>query len=454
MDGRISQLGTEIGRFDLTGFLRPELKSPAFFSVRNSSLSCRIKMDKPVFWFTPFVQWQIFSSFGALLFTMLFDQFISDGRVIISFSEFQLPSADEYHLMITPAPEGSAGDQYRQIDQAISEFVEKYHLEHALVVFQRLFVSDIANQLEEIFSGIDLKSMPSCSVIQQPPVSGNKMAAWVYLVNFRNGEAVVKTSKNSLRLDHNRYQHLYTANLTSQTTADSSSQTKHIFAEYLDILKSNQMTLESNCLRTWIFVRDIDNNYSGMVKARNEVFQQEGLTPASHFIASTGIEGQAADRHNLTVMDAWAVGGLESTQITYLKGNSHLSPTHLYGVSFGRGTAIDYGDRRHIFISGTASIDQDGQILFERDIEGQMRRVFENVEVLLAEAGATFRDLSSMIVYLRDLADSSRVHAYLESRFQGIPYVVVMAPICRQGWLFEAECIAVVERVNRDYRDF
>jgi enamine deaminase RidA (YjgF/YER057c/UK114 family) len=214
------------------------------------------------------------------------------------------------------------------------------------------------------------------------------------------------------------------------------------------------MTLEANCIRTWIFVRDIDNNYSGMVKARNEVFSQEGLTPESHFIASTGIEGQAADSHNLTVIDAWAAGGLKSAQITYLKGNSHLSPTQLYGVSFERGTAIDYGDRRHIFISGTASIDHDGQILHQRNIEGQMHRVFENMEVLLAEAGATFRDLSSMIVYLRDLADRARVQDYLENRFHGIPYLVVMAPICRQGWLFEAECTAIVERHNPDFRDF
>jgi enamine deaminase RidA (YjgF/YER057c/UK114 family) len=385
---------------------------------------------------------------------MLFDQFISGSRVTISLSKFQHHSADEYHLMISPAPEGSAGDQNRQIDLAISEFFEKYHLEHAVVAFKRLFVSDIANQMGEIIPGIDLKSGTSCSVIQQPPVSGNKMTAWVYLVHFRNGNAVIHTSEKSMRLGHNGYQHLFTAYLTSLETSDSCSQTKDIFAEYQDILRRNHMTLEANCIRTWIFVRDIDNNYSGMVKARNEVFSQEGLTPESHFIASTGIEGQTAVSYSLVGMDAWAVGGLEPAQISYLKGNSHLSPTQVYGVSFERGTAIDYGDRRHIFISGTASINHDGQILHERDLEGQMGRVFENMEVLLAEAGATFRDLSSMIIYLRDPADSTRVQAYLENRFHGIPHVVVMAPICRQGWLFEAECTAIVERHNPDFRDF
>ncbi len=385
---------------------------------------------------------------------MLFDQYITAGRTRISYSHFQHKFADEYHLAIIPAPEGSAKDQYTQIDQAISEFVGKINPEQVRVVFKRLFVSDIANQTEEILPGTDRESGPSWSVIQQPPARGNKMTAWVYLVNFLNAQAVIQASQNYIRFDHNGYQRLFTTTLTSSDGLDSYNQTRDIFANFLGILKRNHMTLEADCLRTWIYVRDIDNNYAGMVKARNEVFRQEGLTQESHFIASTGIEGRTADRLNMAAMDAWAVGGLEPAQITYLKGNSHLSPTHTYGVSFERGTAIDYGDRRHIFISGTASIDHYGQVLHERNIEGQMRRVFENMEVLLAEAGASFSDLSSMIVYLRDMADSSTVHAYLENHFQGIPTIVVIAPICRQGWLFEAECIAIVECHNQDYRDF
>ena len=35
-----------------------------------------------------------------------------------------------------------------------------------------------------------------------------------------------------------------------------------------------------------------------------------------------------------------------------------VNRTYEYGVTFERGTAVTYGDRRHVFIAGTASIDR------------------------------------------------------------------------------------------------
>ena len=44
----------------------------------------------------------------------------------------------------------------------------------------------------------------------------------------------------------------------------------------------------------------------------------------------------------------------------HLYAASHMNRTSDYGVSFERGTAIEYGDRIHALISGTASIDNRG----------------------------------------------------------------------------------------------
>jgi len=242
--------------------------------------------------------------------------------------------------------------------------------------------------------------------------------------------------------------------LVSGEGTDSHSQTLALFDRYLAILKDASMTLEANCIRTWIFVRDIDNHYQGMVKARNEVFSREGLTASGHFIASTGIEGQTAVPHSLVGLDAYALGGIVPSQVRFLKGSSHLSPTPLYGVAFERGTTVDYGDRRHVFISGTASIDHRGGILHPQDIGNQTRRVFENIEVLLAEAGACYNDVTSMIVYLRDLADRDFIGDYLRRHYPDVPRLVTLAPICRHGWLVEVECTAALKASNAAYRDF
>ena len=42
-------------------------------------------------------------------------------------------------------------------------------------------------------------------------------------------------------------------------------------------------------------IENIDGNYKGVVEARREFFAEHGLTPDTHFIASTGIEGASAD---------------------------------------------------------------------------------------------------------------------------------------------------------------
>ena len=141
-------------------------------------------------------------------------------------------------------------------------------------------------------------------------------------------------------------------------------------------------------------------------------------------------------------MDAYSVKGLEQKDIQYLHALENLSPTHIYGVTFERGTALHFEDRTQIMISGTASIDKNGVIVHPGDIERQTERTFENIRALLDEAKASFKDIAQMIVYIRDTADYRKVEKYVSDRFPDIPKVITWAPVCRPGWLVEVECIA------------
>lgn len=104
-------------------------------------------------------------------------------------------------------------------------------------------------------------------------------------------------------------------------------------------------------------------------------------------------------------MDSYAAKGISSEQIQYLYAPDHLNPTYEYGVSFERGTCVKYGDRRQVFISGTASINNKGEVVYPGDIRKQTHRMWENIEVLLNEAECSFDDVAQAIVYLRDPAD-------------------------------------------------
>ena len=201
------------------------------------------------------------------------------------------------------------------------------------------------------------------------------------------------------------------------------------------------------------FVRDVDVNYAGVVKGRKEEFVRLGLTEKTHYLASTGIQGQIADSRSLVLLDAYAVDGLQAEQIRFLHAPEYLNPTYEYGVTFERGTAVEYGDRKHIFISGTASIDNRGEVVYPGNIAGQTRRMLLNIEALLKEAGSSLADLAKMIVYLRDIADYPIVRDLMEQQFPDVPKVIVLAPVCRPGWLIETECIAIKAGGNPEFRN-
>ena len=115
---------------------------------------------------------------------------------------------------------------------------------------------------------------------------------------------------------------------------------------------------------------------------------------------------------------------------------------------------MEYGDRAHVFISGTASIDNKGNVLYLGDIVRQTHRMWDNVEALLSEADTAFDDVMQMVVYLRDAADYATVQRMFSERFPHTPTVIALAPVCRPTWLIEMECIAVKQRDNVDYKDF
>ena len=315
-------------------------------------------------------------------------------------------------------------------------------------VFKRYFLSDAANQADDIV----VTDMTDCakSIIQQAPLDGPKIALWVYLMsNVQTG----MTKSGLYEVRHGDFRHLYNAS-AHNLAANSEYQMRLLFNEYIMQLAEEGCTLSDNCIRTWLFVNDIDLNYGGVVRARNQVFFTQGLTVHTHFIASTGIGGRQGDPNVLSQMDNYAIAGIKPEQIHYLYAPTHLNRTSDYGVSFERGTYIDYADRRHVFISGTASINNKGEILFPKDVEKQTRRMWENVEALLKEADCSYDDVSEIIVYLRDVADYELVRSLFEERFPDKPYVIVHAPVCRPGWLVEMECMAVKANNNPELPTF
>jgi enamine deaminase RidA (YjgF/YER057c/UK114 family) len=333
----------------------------------------------------------------------------------------------------------SPPEQFGRIAEAIIRLKEE--LKPATAVFVRYFVSDAANQKDVLPCAASFGTC-ALSIVEQPPADMSRVTAWVYFVedciSRIAGDGTVVVERPS-------YRHLFNTQMHAPIL-DESLETRLIFGNYVKTLAANHCSLKNNCLRTWIFVQGIDVRYAGMVRERKTLFEREGLVPSTRYIASTGIEGRHVDPRSTVLVDAYAVEGLVPEQIHRIEAPSHLNPTHEYGVTFERATSVTYGDRQHLFVSGTASIDNRGEVVAPADFAGQMTRMFENVEALLAAASLSMNDVVQMIVYLRDSADFPAAQKHLESHYDYIPTVVVRAPVCRPQWLVEAECIAIKSR--------
>ena len=358
------------------------------------------------------------------------------------FSFTEAGGVKEYHVML------HVTDCTLTFQQQLDAILDAYQsvitntLPGAVTVFKRFFLSDSANQADDV-AAADTSDCAK-SIIQQAPLDGTKIGLWAYLMT----DVASRLLPSELyEVSHGAYHHLWNGS-AHNLAANSEYQTRLLFNEYVMQLLQEGCTLANNCIRTWLFVNDVDLNYGGVVRARNQVFFTQGLTNSSHFIASTGIGGRQQDPNVLTQMDNYAIAGIKPEQIRYLYAPTHLNRTSDYGVSFERGTRLDYGDRSHVFISGTASINNKGQVVFPKDVVKQTHRMWENVEALLSEAECTFDDVAHIIVYLRDGSDYAVVSKLFQERFSNKPYIIVQASVCRQDWLIEMECMAVKKNAN------
>jgi enamine deaminase RidA (YjgF/YER057c/UK114 family) len=332
---------------------------------------------------------------------------------------------------IRPNRSETFSDALTSLFSNMKAFLEKEAAKGRRAVLVRFFLSDAQNQAEALKAAIGRCSWPmpaggegqapAISIVEQPPLDRSRITALIQTSSDKPSWLF-----HSLRLSEDEAQGL-----------DSYAQARLLFDKYLDIIRPMGLELKTHCARTWIYVRDIDSNYAGVVKARNDVFALEGLSHDTHYIASTGIGGATECRNAVVAMDFLTYPQLKEQDKTYLKALSHLSPTHDYGVAFERGVRLCDG---HIYISGTASIDKYGQVLYPGNITAQTDRLLENIGQLLSEGGSSLEKVPYFIIYLRDISEYETVDAYMQKRFPAVPRVLLEARVCRPAWLIEMEC--------------
>jgi enamine deaminase RidA (YjgF/YER057c/UK114 family) len=142
-----------------------------------------------------------------------------------------------------------------------------------------------------------------------------------------------------------------------------------------------------------------------------------------------------------------AKGAVTKRAIT---NHSVLNEAYAYGSAFSRGMRIDLNGLTILLISGTASIDEQGNTVHVGDLRSQTRRTFDNIAGLLASEGATWHDVVRTTCYLRDIErdykafNEERTAFYKEQKLDPLPASTgIQAILCRPDLLVEIEAIAM-----------
>jgi len=120
--------------------------------------------------------------------------------------------------------------------------------------------------------------------------------------------------------------------------------------------------------------------------------------------------------------------------------------------AFSRGMKVDMGVNSMLFISGTASIDENGVSIHENNFEQQTWRAFCNVKALLESEGATWKDVVKTTIYIKDIEKNYEEFNEIRIAFfkwVGIEVypasVCVQATLCRPELMIEMDAIAIVK---------
>ena len=77
--------------------------------------------------------------------------------------------------------------------------------------------------------------------------------------------------------------------------------------------------------------------------------------------------------------------------------------------------AVRFGDM--LFISGIAPLDREGRLVGRDSAAAQTRQIFENMKAILDEAGAGFKDVLRVTVYLTDVNDRAEINPVRQKYF-------------------------------------
>ncbi|MCK5794198.1 MAG: hypothetical protein KAH12_05810, partial [Anaerolineales bacterium] len=194
--------------------------------------------------------------------------------------------------------------------------------------------------------------------------------------------------------------------------------------------------------RTWMWLDDILSWYEDFNDARNTFFTEHGMLANGHkdrMPASTGVGLGPANRGHCS-MDL--VATLKPAgSVRYSQAAGQQQSAFEYGSAFSRATRALAPAAEMVYISGTASIDAEGNTTHIGNASKQIEATIDNVRAVMEQMHCPEDKLVQVVAYCKN-TEVERVFNSYKHQMQW-PWATVICDICRDDLLFEIEAAAV-----------
>ena len=117
--------------------------------------------------------------------------------------------------------------------------------------------------------------------------------------------------------------------------------------------------------------------------------------------------------------------------------------------AYSNGLKVDVGDSEIIFVTGQIAMDKDGNVVAPNDIVAQTEFVFQNIQKILEEGGASLDDVVKTVIYVRDISkfkDISAVRNKYFAKAKPVSTLIEINKTVKEGCDIEIEVIAIKKK--------
>jgi len=214
-------------------------------------------------------------------------------------------------------------------------------------------------------------------------------------------------------------------------------QTRQTFENIKKALETIGMDF-SNVVRTWFYLDKLLEWYSEFNEVRSTFYREHGvfdnLVPASTGIGAGNLQGA------LLVSNVLAVKPNHSNVCIISVPSPMQCEATDYKSSFSRAVEIQFPDHRQLYISGTASIDSNGNSIHVGNINSQIEETMKVIEKIIESRSMNWCDVVRAIAYFKDIKHLPVFYDYCQkNHLPPLPVCYTQSDICRQDLLFEIE---------------